>query len=324
MHGDVKPSNVLLEWSRDGSIRHVYLSDFGMAARAPSDEGLSRVGPLIDRFDYLAPEQAEDRDVGPAADVYALGCVSFHALTGRAPFGGRFGGAVLHGRAPEGIEPPSALRAGLPEAVDDPVLRAMEQEPGRRFAAAGDLVRAIAAGLAAAGAHEAGAATQAGSAAAFAPAPEAAAPPPPPPVEAAPPPPREAAPPAAPPPVEAAQPGPPPAEPPRQADPAAEADEADGPQRRRRRLLTVTLPVIVVTLIAGILGYALAGGGGDDTEEGSRRAPRPRPRPRRCAPSRTATCATSAARSRRPAERPTSWATPSASPRPPTGPRPGG
>ena len=143
VHGGVKPSNVLLRWSRDGTVQQVYLSDFGMAERAPSSEGLSSVGPLVDRFDYLAPEQVEDGEVGPPADVYALGCVVFHALTGRAPFGGRFGGAVLQGRGAEGVERPSAVRGGLPAAVDEPVLRAMEEDPGRRFAGAGDLMRAV-------------------------------------------------------------------------------------------------------------------------------------------------------------------------------------
>jgi Protein kinase domain len=295
VHGDVKPSNVLLEWSRDGSVRHVYLSDFGMAARVPSDEGLSRVGPLVDRYDYLAPEQVEERNVGPAADVYALGCVTFHALTGRAPFGGRFGGAVLHGRGPEGVEPPSALRPLLPEAVDDPVLRALEEDPGRRWGAAGDLMRAVALALGEAGARGAGAATRAGASGRLTPAPEPEPelPPPVPPAQrrvSAPPPaaPREAAaaPPAeslpaaaAPPPVErppteppverpATEPprepaAPPPEAPPPDGAPAAEAAE---PGRRRRRLLTVTLPVVAVTLVAGIVGYVIAngGGGGDD------------------------------------------------------------
>jgi hypothetical protein len=80
----------------------------------PSDEGLSRVGPLVDRFDYLAPEQVEAGEVGPATDVYALGCVTFHALTGRAPFGGRFGGAVLHGPGRGGRR--AAERAALQPA----------------------------------------------------------------------------------------------------------------------------------------------------------------------------------------------------------------
>ena len=291
VHGDVKPSNVLLEWSRDGSVRHVYLSDFGMAARVPPDEGLSRVGPLVDRFDYLAPEQVEGGEVGPAADVYALGCVAFHALTGRAPFGGRFGGAVLHGRSAEGVAPPSALRPNLPEAVDDPVLRALEEEPGRRFAAAGDLLRAVGAALAGADASGAGAATQAGSSAGFAaafeapapapaeaPPPQAAAPPPqgttpPPPAPAEAPPPAEAA-RAAAPPAEVATPPPPPPPPAAEAPPSAEPpSEAGEPDRRRRRLLTVTLPVVAVTLVAGIVGYVIAsGGGGSDDGGGAQQA----------------------------------------------------
>ena len=143
VHGGVKPSNVLLRWSRDGTVQQVYLSDFGMAERTPSTEGLSSVGPLVDRFDYLAPEQVEDGEVGPPADVYALGCVLFHALTGRAPFGGRFGGAVLHGPRRRGRRA-AERRARRPAGRRRrPVLRAMEEDPGRRFAAAGELMRAV-------------------------------------------------------------------------------------------------------------------------------------------------------------------------------------
>jgi serine/threonine protein kinase len=301
VHGGVKPSNVLLRWSRDGTVQQVYLSDFGMAERMPSTEGLSSVGPLVDRFDYLAPEQVEDDEVGPPADVYALGCVLFHALTGRAPFGGRFGGAVLHGRDAEGVERPSAVRAGLPTGVDDPILRAMEEEPRRRFATAGELTSAVALAL-----------DDAGMPAAEHTLPSAEMGPPaavePPPVQEPParapserpvrpvadrplvtepdrtldsapvaqaertvdPPFATEADPAPEPPLRA------PSEPPRResevppapvtAEPPPASDE---PPRSRRRLLTVTIPVVLCTIAAGVLGFIIASGGDNGSDDGA-------------------------------------------------------
>src|ERR1035441_1556838 len=81
LHRDVKPSNVLLA-RRD----HVYLSDFGLAKRTASAEGLTRHGTIVARAGYVAPEQILNQRVDARADIYALGCLLFEAITGEAPF----------------------------------------------------------------------------------------------------------------------------------------------------------------------------------------------------------------------------------------------
>ena len=81
LHRDVKPSNVLLA-RRD----HVYLSDFGLAKRAASAEGLTRHGTVVARAVYVAPEQILNQRVDARADIYALGCLLFEALTAETPF----------------------------------------------------------------------------------------------------------------------------------------------------------------------------------------------------------------------------------------------
>ncbi|MEV0445904.1 serine/threonine-protein kinase [Streptomyces spectabilis] len=81
VHRDVKPSNVLL--AQSGPL----LIDFGIA-RSADETALTGTGLVVGSPGYMAPEQAEGRAVGPAADVFALGAVLAFAATGRSPFGG--------------------------------------------------------------------------------------------------------------------------------------------------------------------------------------------------------------------------------------------
>lgn len=119
LHRDVKPSNVLL-----GREDHVYLTDFGLAKPLASSAGLTRAGTVVARAQYVAPEQIMGQPVDARADVYALGCVLFEALTGEPP---------------RETPPPSV---GLAREFDDVVRRAMAQDPDERYQSAGDLGQA--------------------------------------------------------------------------------------------------------------------------------------------------------------------------------------
>lgn len=79
VHRDVKPSNILLTEQR------AVLVDFGIA-RSPESEPLTSTGTLLGTVDYLSPEQALGRSAAPPSDVYALGVVAHHCLTGAPPF----------------------------------------------------------------------------------------------------------------------------------------------------------------------------------------------------------------------------------------------
>src|SRR5690606_2391513 len=85
VHRDLKPSNVFL---REGRSDGATLLDFGVARRMRDARGpQTRTGALIGTPNYMAPEQASgDRAIGPAADVFALGCMLYECLIGAPPF----------------------------------------------------------------------------------------------------------------------------------------------------------------------------------------------------------------------------------------------
>jgi DNA-binding beta-propeller fold protein YncE len=119
VHRDVKPSNILLEGDR------AYLSDFGLA-KALGDSGALSDASVVGTVEYMSPEQWRGREVGPAADVYSLGCVLYEALTGIVPFA----------RRADDTEPE------MPAGLDAVIEKAVAKEPTDRYASAGALIEA--------------------------------------------------------------------------------------------------------------------------------------------------------------------------------------
>jgi hypothetical protein len=143
VHRDVKPANVLL-----GAGDHAYLTDFGLTKSLTSHTGSTRDGGWVGTLGYVAPEQIRGERLDARADVYALGCVLYHALSGTPPYQRDTDEATLWAHLHD--DPPSvaAHAPGVPEGFDHVLSRAMAKDPDERYPSAGDLGRAA---LAAAG-----------------------------------------------------------------------------------------------------------------------------------------------------------------------------
>ena len=137
VHRDVKPGNVLVT-----PDEHVYLTDFGLTKRAHSESALTRTGQMVGTVDYVAPEQIEGGAVDARSDVYALGCVLYHLLTGKVPFDKPTEMARLYSHVHEPPPKPSDEIPGLAPELDEVVARAMAKAPADRYPSAGDLGRA--------------------------------------------------------------------------------------------------------------------------------------------------------------------------------------
>jgi len=138
VHRDIKSHNVLVD--TEGTAK---LTDFGIARFLEAENNLTRTGIVIGSSDYLAPEQAEGREVDARSDIYSLGVVLFEALTGRLPFTGENAVAVATKHVYEDAPDPRRFTPDLPPYLADACVRAMQKDPRRRFASADAFAQAL-------------------------------------------------------------------------------------------------------------------------------------------------------------------------------------
>jgi hypothetical protein len=135
VHRDLKPANILFG---DGDTPKV--SDFGLAKRINTGPGLTQTGLLLGTPSYKAPEQARgSKEVGPAADVWALGAILYECLTGRPPFHAATPLETLFQVQNDDPVPPSRLLPKVPRDLQTICLKCLEKEPRKRYATAQDL-----------------------------------------------------------------------------------------------------------------------------------------------------------------------------------------
>jgi len=138
IHRDVKPANVLLDRERDRAV----LVDVGVAKRR---------GDVVDGAGtpgYAAPESfLEGGSESPETDVYGLAATVYCGLTGRPPFGSGALMQVITRQLHDPLVPPSSLRPGLTDALDEVLAKALAPDAARRFSSASTFAIALARAL---------------------------------------------------------------------------------------------------------------------------------------------------------------------------------
>lgn len=139
LHRDLKPSNVLID-----SFDQPRITDFGLAKRLPekseignrkSEIELTLSGQVLGSPNFMAPEQAQGRqgEVGPASDVYSMGAMLYHLITGRPPFQAATLTEVLQQVVTTEPAAPRLLNPGVPRDLETICLKCLEKEPDRRY-----------------------------------------------------------------------------------------------------------------------------------------------------------------------------------------------
>jgi WD40 repeat protein len=133
LHRDLKPSNVLLDAHDQPRV-----TDFGLAKRLESGLDLTLSGQVLGSPSYMPPEQASGRreQVGRRSDVYSLGAILFHLLTGRPPFVSETLPDTLRQVLDEEPLSPHLLNPAVPVDLETICLKCLEKDPDRRYATA--------------------------------------------------------------------------------------------------------------------------------------------------------------------------------------------
>lgn len=129
VHRDVKPANVILS-----AAGHVTLLDFGISR--PLDSSLTRAGAVLGTPQYMAPEQAIGDTVDHRADLYALGLIAYHLVTGEPPFGKTDTFEAIRRHLFETPQLASEKSAAVSEALARVLARALAKKPSERYESA--------------------------------------------------------------------------------------------------------------------------------------------------------------------------------------------
>ena len=135
VHRDLKPANVFLV--PDPDVRYgerAKILDFGIAKHTDDREELTGAGVLVGTPAHMSPEQCRGERIDGRSDVYALGILLYHMVTGREPFDEGTTGEIVTKQICEDVPPASMVEPSVPVALSDVIARCMQKNRAQRFA----------------------------------------------------------------------------------------------------------------------------------------------------------------------------------------------
>ena len=149
VHRDLTPRNVLLARTTSSSgfsfnggseLFEPKITDFGLAKQLDSDIHQTHTGVVMGTPSYMSPEQAQgSSEIGPAADIHALGAILYELLTGRPPFLAETRLATLNQVIEREPVAPTQLQPRVPRDLETICLKCLAKSPGRRYATAAEM-----------------------------------------------------------------------------------------------------------------------------------------------------------------------------------------
>ncbi|MEM0925487.1 MAG: WD40 repeat domain-containing serine/threonine protein kinase, partial [Planctomycetota bacterium] len=139
IHRDLKPANIMIDVKREPIVM-----DFGLARQTDTESRVTQSGVAVGTPAYMSPEQVRgnSEEVGPGADIYALGVILYELLTGRLPFRGSIA-QVVYAIVNEEPAAPTSIRAEIDSELEAICAKMMAKDPGDRFRSMDDVAVAL-------------------------------------------------------------------------------------------------------------------------------------------------------------------------------------
>ncbi len=127
IHRDIKPHNILI--GKNGNVK---VTDFGIA-RAITASRITQTGSVLGSVHYLSPEHARGNTISEKSDIYSLGIVMYEMLTSKLPFTGDNPITIAVKHVQDHFEEPSAINPGIPQSLENIILKALRKKPEERY-----------------------------------------------------------------------------------------------------------------------------------------------------------------------------------------------
>ncbi len=138
IHRDIKPDNIML--TNNGKAK---LADLGLARRAGEKDNLDNGDEVMGTPQYISPEHLIGDEMDIRSDIYSLGATFYHFVTGQFPFNGNSVTEIAKKHITDPLVPPNKIRASIPAAVSDVIVKMMEKDPNNRYQDAEELVETL-------------------------------------------------------------------------------------------------------------------------------------------------------------------------------------